>query len=114
MTNSPRPDEDNPRLSKVYKAVQLIRRALFHSDCANSPSNLHCELEDYNLSDDFFLKDEMEVYNSDAHKFQLNAENDCYMHLKNITTQERYMAIAILDFGDIDHWKELIKEDQDD
>ena len=102
---------DEPDLSKVYKAISLINRVTMLASFFKAPTNLHCEIEDFNLGDDFFTKDEMEVYYPDTNTTQRGAESDCYAHMKGMTVPERYMAIAILDYGDINRWQELAQED---
>lgn len=82
---------------RVKKAVELITDVYEFSSVGG---NLHCELDDYNLND-AFLEGEFNPYNEDVSEAQLSFEMACFEHLKTMTEEERYSAIAFYD----EFWK---------
>jgi hypothetical protein len=79
---------------KVKEAVNLIKEVYEHS-CVGG--NLHVQIDDYNLSDDFFKDEEMEVYDENAPAEQIAIERQLYALLRIMTEQERVSAVALYD-----------------
>jgi hypothetical protein len=60
--------------------------------------NLHCELDDWNLEDNFFEDSEMKIWHPDTSSpEQIAAERECYAALKAASEDERYSALALRD-----------------
>lgn len=88
-------DAGQPNIAneRVFQCVDLIRDVYTFS---SSGGNLHCQLDDYNLGDEFFDTDAHVIY-LDVSPEQFEAEKKCYSAMKNMSEQERYAAVALYD-----------------
>lgn len=78
--------------ANTKRIVELAERVY---EFCSSGGNLHCELDDYNLDDDFI--DEFKPYDPNVNPVQLALERECYAALKAATEDERYAAVALRD-----------------
>lgn len=79
---------------KVKKATMLINKVYEYS-CVSG--NLHAQLDDYNLSNEFFEDKKMKVYDEDAPVEQITIEQQLYALLRIMTEPERVSAVALYD-----------------
>lgn len=84
----------SPRIdnARVREAVRAIRE-VYGFSCVGG--NLHCQLDDWNLEDDFF--GEFIVDHEDASEAQLEAERRCFDLMKPMSLRERASALALED-----------------
>lgn len=85
-----RPNIDN---EMVRAAVPLIRSVY---DFSAVGGNLHCELDDWNIDNNFF-EGEFDPYDKAAPEDQLAAERKCFDAFKAMTLDERASALARFD-----------------
>lgn len=76
---------------KTKAAAQLIAKVF---EIHGTGGNLHCQIDDWNLEDEFF--DELVEYTPTSDE-QRSAERACFNALKAMTLEERASALAIHD-----------------
>jgi len=74
----------------VVQAVPLIEKVYEHSSVGG---NLHCQLDDDNLSDEFF--DEFKIFDELTTKEQELDERICFEFLKQMSEDERRTSLGI-------------------
>lgn len=83
-------------ISPTTRHLVELSEKVYEFSCVGG--NLHCELDDWNLEDNFFEDDEMKVYHPDSSPpEQIAVERECYAALKAATEDERYSAMALRD-----------------
>lgn len=75
---------------RTLSAVPLIKR-VYEFSCVGG--NLHCELDDWNVEDQFF--EEFKPYDPSVPADQLAAEKACFNSFKSMSEAERYSALAL-------------------
>jgi hypothetical protein len=76
------------------RAVELVEK-VYEFSCVGG--NLHCELDDWNIDDEFFEADDLKVWHGDASAAQIEAEKECFHAFKAMTLDERASALALRD-----------------
>lgn len=75
------------------RIVELSNRVYEYSGVGG---NLHCELDDWNIDDNFFEKD-FKPYDPNVPAAQLAIETECFAALKAASEDERASALALRD-----------------
>ncbi len=81
-------------LTERTAAVVTMIASLY--EVAPAGGNLHCELDDWNIDDEFF-EGEFSPYNKDVPATQLALERELFEALKAMTLAERASALALHD-----------------
>lgn len=109
-------------VSPTTRRIAELSDKVYEFSCVGG--NLHCELDDWNIDDDFFEGD-FKPYNPAVPVAQLAVETECYAALKAASEDERASALALrdgylMDDGtltpDIDEaaWNAQVEEDSRD
>lgn len=77
---------------KTLRAAELVEQVY---ERAVTGGNLHVQLDDWNLEDEFF--DGFKVYHDDLGSEQIDIERRCFEAFKAMTLEERASALALHD-----------------
>jgi len=78
-------------ISKKTKHAAALVRRVYEFNCMGG--NLHCQLDDYNLEDEFW--DIFTIYINDASPDQISAERKCFNAFKAMSIAERASALHL-------------------
>ena len=79
--------------NEKVRASQVLIDAVYEHSGAGG--NLHIQLDDSNVDDEFFEDAEMKVWDSDNYPEKLAAERACYARFRSMTFEERVSAIGL-------------------
>ena len=88
------PQVDNP---KVREAARRIGE-LYQQEQCGAGGCLHVQVDDFNLEDDFFEDVQLEHFpQCTCNKARIEVENTLYQHLRAMSQEERFSAVALHD-----------------
>lgn len=77
---------------EVIHAAELVKR-VYEFSCVGG--NLHCEIDDFNLEDKWFIGRTLERFRDDTSPEQWEVEQACFEALKDLSEEHRASAVAL-------------------